>query len=157
MDLSGLTNHGPKFVTTCRLCFKQIERRPALNVPIIGRPPAACEDLVKKCLGHLSKHHPEDLQRGIAVSAEFSPWLIMSAFQFEDPTLPARLELIRSQIFAKVRKNTISDDSLTHIVSTWGLDPDDATKVLEGFKALPDSLCEVGQFSPKAPAAPRVV
>jgi hypothetical protein len=68
-----------------------------------------------------------------------------------------RLENIRASIFAVVRKNSMSDSSIEHIVAGFGLDPEDAKKVNQAMKALRDACCEFGQFAPKAPDGSKIV
>jgi hypothetical protein len=149
--LSSLTNKGPRYITTCKLCTASIAETNALNVPLEGHPGASVEKLIKVLVKHLQTHHLQELQQGVMLSNEFAPFLILSAFRFEDPSLPRRLEMMRGAIFAHVRKNTMSDDAIAHIVATWGLDPEDAVKVNEGMRALRDVLCEFGEFAPKPP------
>ena len=77
----------------------------------------------------------------------------LAAFHSEDPTLTARIENVRAGIFALVRKNSMQDAMIDHIVASLGLDPDDAPRVAEAMRALRDACCEFGPFAPKTPPA----
>jgi hypothetical protein len=140
-----------RYLTTCKLCAKRVAESPSLDIPIIGAPGKGVQELMQILVKHLTKHHAEEFQKGAALVAEFKPFLILSAFHFEDPTMDPRLEIIRAAIFAVVRKNTLSDASLEHIVKGFGLDPDDAQKVNEAMKSVRDACCEFGPFAPKLP------
>ena len=141
-----------RYRTTCNLCHKAVAESPALEIPIIGDPGKRTQELLNVLMKHLTKHHAEPLQKGAALAAEFTPFLILSAFSFEDPSIVPRLENIRAAIFAHVRKNSFTDASLEHIVAGFGLDPDDAVKVNEAMRAVRDACCEFGQFAPQIPA-----
>lgn len=140
-----------RYRTSCKLCRRDVAESPALDIPIIGQPGKKAEELMKVLVKHLTKHHAKEFQEGAALLAEFPPFLILSAFNYEDPTMPPRLENIRAAIFAIVRKNSMTDASLEHIVAGFGLDPDDAAKVNQAMKAVRDACCEFGQFAPKVP------
>jgi hypothetical protein len=53
-------------------------------------------------------------------------------------------------VFQKVRKNTMEDNMIEHVVATFGLDPDDAVKMNQAMKSLRDACCELGTFAPPA-------
>lgn len=142
-----------KYITTCRLCLKRIAESGPLDIPIIGEPGAKAEALIAILFKHLTKHHPQEFAEGTAVAREVPAFFILAAFDSQDPSLTARLEQTRAGIFAIVRKNSMTDDSLQYIVSGLGLDSEDAVKVLEAFKAVRDACCEFGPYAPKvAPA-----
>ena len=147
------TSSTGKFLTTCNLCRRPVAESPALEIPIIGHPGKKVEELMRVLLKHLTKHHPAEFQQGSALLAEFTPFLILSAFSYEDPSINPRIENIRAAIFATVRKNSITDASIEHIVAGFGLDPDDATKVNEAMRSVRDACCEFGPFAPKVPPA----
>jgi hypothetical protein len=144
-----------KFLTTCNLCRRPVAESPALEIPIIGQPGKKVQELMRVLLKHLTKHHAEEFQKGSALLAEFTPFLILSAFTYEDPTITPRIENIRAAIFATVRKNSITDASIEHIVAGFGLDPEDAARVNDAMRAIRDACCEFGQFAPKVPPAPQ--
>jgi len=146
-----------RYVTTCKLCRRDVAESPALEIPIIGEPGKQVQKLMSVLLKHLQKHHKKELADGTALLSEFAPFLILSAFNYEDPTMTPRLENIRAAIFAIVRKNSMTDASLEHIVAGFGLDPDDAKKVNEAMRAVRDACCEFGQFAPQLPAPPALV
>jgi hypothetical protein len=146
-----------RYVTTCKLCHRQVAEAPNLEIPIIGNPGKKAEDLMRVLLKHLTKHHQEDFKRGAQLSAELPPFLILSAFEHEDPSIIPRLENIRAAIFAQVRKNSFTDSSLQGVVAAFGLDPDDAAKVLDGMKAVRDACCEFGEYAPKIVQESKIV
>jgi len=146
-----------RYITTCKLCRRDVAESPALEIPIIGRPGKKAEDLMRVLVKHLGKHHAKEFNEGAALVQEMAPFLILSAFNFEDPTMPPRLENIRAAIFAIVRKNSMTDASLQHIVAGFGLDPQDADRVNEAMKAVRDACCEFGQFAPKVPEGSKIV
>ncbi|HXU76354.1 MAG TPA: hypothetical protein VN794_07290 [Methylomirabilota bacterium] len=106
---------------------------------------------------HLGKHHPQEMQEGAMLAKELPAYLILSAFDHEDPSMGPRLEMIRAAIFALVRKNSMSDDNLAYIVSGLGLDKDDEQKVNEAFRAVRDAVCEFGQFAPQQVQESRII
>jgi hypothetical protein len=136
-----------KYYTTCRLCHKRIAETDPLEIPLIGHPGRKVEKLMPILLRHLTKHHQPEFQRGVELAKEVTPFLILSAFDYEDPSVLPRLESIRAQIFAVVRKNSITDDSLRYLVSELGLSEEDAAKVLGVLTAVRNACCEVGEFA----------
>lgn len=141
-----------KYRTTCRLCNKAVAESGPLEIPIIGNPGANAEALFKVLLKHLTKHHTRELADGSALAKEVPAFFILAAFESQDPSITARMENVRAGIFALVRKNTMQDAMIDHLVATWGLDPDDAAKVTEGMRALRDACCELGPFAPSIPS-----
>jgi hypothetical protein len=152
-----ITSQTGKYVTTCRFCAQPIAETPPLDVPPTGEPGRKVEAIMKIMVKHLQKNHIEEFMQGLAFNQDFPAFLILSAFRFEDPSINARLETIRAGIFALVRKNTLTDASLQHVVATFGLDPDDAAKVLQGMLAVRDACCEIGQHAAKLPTVPAVI
>ena len=139
-----------KYVTTCRLCRKEIAKAPALDLPIVGQPNKRMTDLMQVLTKHLGKHHAADFKQGAALLDETLTFLVLSAYDHEDPSIPPRFEAIRAQLFAKVRKNTMEDAMIEHVVASLGLDPDDAKLVNDAMKSLRDACCELGTFAPQA-------
>ena len=139
-----------KYTTTCKLCRRRVAESVALNIPVVGEPGKRAAELTKILMKHLEKHHAQEFQQGAAMLAEFPAFLILAAFCYEHPSMGPRLEQIRASIFAVVRKNSIMDSSLEHIVAGFGLDPDDAVKVNQAMKSLRDACCELGTFAPPA-------
>jgi len=152
MSATILNSATGRYVTTCKLCRRAVAESPALEIPIIGHPGKRVEDLLKVLLKHLTKHHAAELMEGAALLNEFQAFRILSAFDYEDPTMTPRLENIRAAIFALVRKNGFTDASIQHIVAGFGLDPEDAAKVNEAMRTVRDACCEFGQWAPKIPA-----
>lgn len=144
-----------KYTTTCKLCRRRVAESVALNIPVVGEPGKRATELTKILMKHLEKHHATEFAQGASMLAEFPAFLILAAFDYEDPTMPPRLEQIRAAIFQVVRKNTMTDASLEHIVAGYGLDPDDAAKVNEAMRAVRDACCELGQFAPEMPPTPK--
>ena len=143
-----------KYLTTCKLCGRPVAETPALEVPVIGHPGKKVEGLMKLLIKHLEKYHQEEFQRGSALLAEFPAFLILNAFRYEDPSINPRLENIRAAIFAVVRKNTLSDASIDHIIAGFGLDPQEHADVSSAMRAIRDACCELGQHAPNLPAPP---
>lgn len=148
---------GPKFLTQCRLCNHPVAETDALEIPIIGQPGRKVEKLMTLLVKHLTKHHGDQLMKGAALIQEFQAFMILSAFAYEDPSMAPRLENIRAAVFALVRKNTMTDASLQHIVAGFGLDPEDAAKVTEAYSNLRDCFCELGAFAPEFPEQSQIV
>lgn len=146
-----------KFTTSCKLCHKKIAESPALNIPVIGHPGKPVEDLLKVLLKHLTIHHTAELMEGAALFNEFQAFRILSAFDFEDPSMAPRLERIRAVMFTLVRKNGFADGALEHLVAGFGLDPDDAKKVNEAMRTIRDCCCELGQFAPAIPEESKLI
>jgi hypothetical protein len=143
-----LTSATGKYTTTCRLCERRVAKSPALEIPIIGQPGKRVQELLTVLVKHLSKYHPNELKEGAQLCAEVQPFLILTAFDYEDPSMSPRLENIRAAIFSIVRKNFFTDAALEHIVAGFGLDSDDAKKVNEAMRAVRDACCEMGTFVP---------
>jgi hypothetical protein len=146
-----------RYTTTCKLCHQRIAESPALNIPLVGNPGVKVQALMKVLMKHLEKQHPEEFANGAALLAEFPAFLILCAFEYEEPTMPPRLESIRAGIFSIVRKNTLTDASIEHITAGFGLDPEDARKVNQAMKAVRDLCCELGPFAPQMPEASKLV
>lgn len=141
-----------RYTTTCKLCGRRIAEMPALEIPIIGHPGKRAEELMRILYKHLTKHHAQDFENGARLAQELPPFLILTAFEHEDPTMNPRLENIRAAIFQIVRKNSMTDANLQYIVSGLGLDQQDEGKVLAAMIAVRDACCEMGKYAPTAPA-----
>ena len=139
-----------KYTTTCRLCHKEVAKAPALDLPIVGQPNKRMVDLMQVLTKHLGKHHAEDFNQGAALLDETLSWLVLTAYEHEDPSVPPRMEAIRARLFQRVRKNTMQDAMIEHVIAGFGLDPDDAVKVNQAMKSLRDACCELGTFAPPA-------
>jgi hypothetical protein len=146
-----------KYVTTCRLCLAKVAESPALEIPIVGHPGKKIEQLMQVLVKHLTKHHPDEFQRGTKIYQEFLPWIILHAFDYEDASIGPRLENIRAGLFQEVRKNSFTDQSLSTITASIGLDPDDAAKVLKALQLVRDACCETGTYAPAIQHTPLVV
>ena len=146
-----------KYTTTCRLCQKAIARSEPIETSTGERNAGREKALVSKMLGHLMARHNPEFQRGVEQAAlmeelakEYKPFLILGAFDCDDPNVSQRLEGIRAAIFASVRKNVVSDAIIEHNLTTLGLNPEDAVKVNQAMKSLRDACCELGTFAPPA-------
>lgn len=145
-----------KYTTTCRLCQKPIARSAPIEPQTGKRDLGRERALLEKMLGHLIARHNSEFQRGVEQSKlmeelakEYKPFLILGAFDCDDPNVSQRLEQIRAAIFISVRRNAVSDGVIEHNVASLGLDPDDAVKVNQAMKGLRDACCEFGQFAPQ--------
>ena len=139
-----------KYTTTCRLCRKEVAKAPALDIPVVGQPNKRMVDLMQVLTKHLGKHHAQDFQQGAALLDETLSFLVLTAYDSEDPSIAPRVEAIRASLFQRVRKNTMEDNMIEHVVAGFGLDPTDATKVNQAMKSLRDACCELGTFAPPA-------
>ena len=137
-----------KYTTTCRLCRKEVAKAPALDIPVVGQPTKRMTDLMQILTKHLGKHHAQEFQEGAALLDETLTFLVLSAYDHEDPSIGPRFEAIRARVFQKVRKNTMHDNMIEHVVASLGLDPDDAKLVNDAMKSLRDACCELGTFAP---------
>jgi hypothetical protein len=150
-----------KYTTTCKLCRRDVAESPSLDIPVIGDPGKRAGELMTVLLKHLMKYHARELKAGSdfanAIAKELPAFMIMHAFIHEDPSVGPRLESTRAPLFAMMRKNSMTDASLEHIVAGFGLDPDDAVKVNEAMKAVRDACCEFGEFAPKTQEPPRII
>ncbi len=155
--LNNLSITQDRYNITCKLCHKRVVDTLSLDIPLIGTPNGKrAQEVMRILFEHLIKKHADRLAEGKALAEEIGPFLILSAFEHEDPTMLARLELLRASIFSIVRKNSMTDDKLRTIVSTLALDPKDEEKVNATFRALRDALCEIGEFSPDLPGPPLI-
>jgi hypothetical protein len=157
MSASILTSPTGRYTTTCKLCRRRVAESPALDIPIVGQPGKKVQELLTVLVKHLMKHHAEQFAEGVSIQAEFTPFLILAAFEHEDPSIAPRLENIRAAIFERVRKNSFRDADLEHIVAGFGLDPTDQDRVNEAMKAVRDACCEFGQFAPKIPQESKII
>jgi hypothetical protein len=150
-----------KYTTTCKLCRRAVAESPSLDIPVIGDPGKRAGELMTVLLKHLMKYHAKELKAGAdfakAVGRELPAFMIMHAFIHEDPSVGPRLESTRVSLFAMMRKNSMTDASLEHIVAGFGLDPDDARKVNEAMKAVRDACCEFGEFAPKTAESSKLI
>jgi hypothetical protein len=138
-----------KYVTTCRLCRTAVAKAPALEIPTVGAPGKRFNDLITVLTKHLVKHHAQEFKEGAALLDEILYFLVLTAFEHEDPSVDPKIEAIRAHVFQKVRKNSFADAMLDHIVAGFGLDPDDADKVNQAMRAVRDACCEFGQYAPQ--------
>jgi hypothetical protein len=152
--MNGFTSANGKYSTTCKFCNKRIAEAPALDIPVIGDPGNRTRDLMKIMGKHLASKHPEQFQQGTAFLDEILSFLIFNAFTHEDPSVPARIERIRAEIFSQVRKNTFTDAMLEHVTATFGLDPQEAADVNQALRAVRDACCEFGQHAPAGNTSP---
>lgn len=146
-----------KYKATCKLCRRPVAESPALDIPVVGDPGKRTKELQVVLMRHLAKHHTEGFTDGAQLLDEVLSFLVLAAFHFEDPSIEPRIEAIRARIFQKVRKNTMEDAMIEHVVAGFGLDPDDALKVNGAMKALRDACCEFGQFAPKVPETSKLI
>ena len=157
MNAQLVTSATGKYATTCRLCRKRVAEAPALDLPIVGAPGKRSNDLMKILTKHLAIHHSGEFSEGGALLDETLSFLVLTAFDHEDPSIDPRVEAIRARIFAKVRKNTMADNMIDHVVASMGLDPDDAAQVSQAMKAIRDACCEFGEYAPKGMADSRII
>jgi hypothetical protein len=150
MNAQLVTSATGKYTTTCRLCRKEVAKAPSLEVPVVGQPGKRMKDLQTILMKHLGTHHLQKFQQGAVLLDDVMEFLVFSAFDHEDPSIAPRFEAIRARIFATVRKNTMQDAMIEHVVAGFGLDPDDADKVNGAMKSLRDACCELGTFAPPA-------
>ena len=145
-----------KYVTTCRLCRAAVAKAPPLEIPTVGAPGKRLNDLMTVLTKHLGKHHAQEFQEGAALLDETLSFLVLAAFEHEDPTVPPRIEAIRARVFQKVRKNYFTDATLQNLVAGLGLNPDDADKVNQTMRQVRDVCCEFGAYAPQngSPPAP---
>ena len=150
-----------RYTTTCKLCRRDVAESPSLDIPVIGDPGKRAGELMTVLLKHLLKYHAKELKAGSdfakAVGRELPAFMIMHAFIHEDPSVGPRLESTRAPLFAMMRKNSMTDESIEYVVAGFGLDPGDATKVNEAMKSVRDACCEFGEFAPKTPEPPRII
>jgi hypothetical protein len=150
MNAQLVTSATGKYVTTCRLCRKEIAKAPSLDLPVLGQPGKRMNDLMQVLTKHLGKHHAQEFKEGAALLDETLAFLVLTAYDHEDPSVDTRIEAIRVRVFQKVRKNTMEDAMIEHVIAGLGLDPDDAVKVNQAMKSLRDACCEFGTFAPPA-------
>ena len=150
MNAQLVTSATGKYVTTCRLCRKEVAKAPALDLPVVGQPGKRMNDLMQVLTKHLGKHHAHEFKEGAALLDDTLAFLVLTAYDHEDPSVDPRIEAIRARVFQKVRKNTMEDNMIEHVIATFGLDPDDAVKVNQAMKSLRDACCELGAFAPPA-------
>jgi len=154
-----------QFEARCRFCKdpedasrgKLIATTVGLNIPVIGEPGKLTQDYMGCLYRHLAKRHQDKLNYGGGIVAEMQAFLVLCAFEHDDPSIQPRLERIRAMLFSLVRKNTIADSMLEHIVAELGLDPDDAQKVNAAMRAIRDACCELGQHAAQIPDEARRV
>lgn len=143
-----------KFLTVCKFCQAPIAKAPSLDIPIVGDPGERTRKLQSVLGKHIMDKHPEQFTQGLAFMDEILSFLVFNAFEYEDPTIAPRLERIRAEIFAQVRKNTFEDSMLQHLVVGFGLDPQEEKDVTAALRAVRDACCEVGQYAPAAINSP---
>ncbi|HUD73522.1 MAG TPA: hypothetical protein VMQ76_00510, partial [Terracidiphilus sp.] len=60
MNAQLVTSATGKYVTTCRLCRKEIAKAPSLDLPVLGQPGKRMNDLMQVLTKHLGKHHAQE-------------------------------------------------------------------------------------------------
>jgi len=85
---------------------------------------------------------------------EVLSFLVFAAFHHEDPSVPPRIERIRAEIFAQVRKNTFTDAMLEHLTAGFGLDPQEAADVNQALRAVRNACCEFAEHAPAGVNSP---
>jgi hypothetical protein len=146
-----------EYVTSCRICGKDVARSVSLDIPIMGQPGQRAEKLLALLVKHLTAAHLPEFQKGMALLQEFQAFCVLNAFAFGDPSIMPRLELTRASVFASVRKNVITDEAIVKLATE--LSPDvngNDPKVIEVMKAVRDACCELGPYAPKIPGPARV-
>ena len=137
-----------KYTASCRLCQKAIVQAPPLNIPILGQPDKRMNEYMQLLTKHLGKHHQQEFQEGAALLDETLAFLVLTAYNHEDPTVDPRVEAIRARVFAKVRKNTVTDSRIEDAVARLGLNPDEEANVKQLLKGVRDACCEFGDYAP---------
>ncbi len=141
----------PLYRTTCKICHRIVTESPPLNVPPVGTISRQAVQLRDILARHLQKHHPGEFEYGAGLSAEFQALILFLAFDCQDPSVVARLEMIRAAVFAWVRKPPISDPVLEQSALNLNLNPADTPKVAAALKAVRDACTELGEFAPQIP------
>jgi len=153
MNAQLVTSATGKYTTHCKLCRRAVAESPALDIPIIGQPDKRTLKVIGLLGKHLSIHHSDEFTSGKAladlVGQELIPFLILSTFHHQDPSVMPRLEVLRAPLFAVVRKNVMPDEDLKTIIAALGLSGDDDEKVLAAMRTVRDACCEFGQFASK--------
>ncbi len=153
MNGNGIINGITKYRTICKFCRKPVIEAPPLDIPVMGDAGKPARELLTALTKHMMKAHKEEFAAGAALVDDVLAFLVLNAFEHQDPSIPARLERIRAGIFAQVRKNSFADSMLDHVVAGFGLEPDQASHVTEALRAVRDACCEFGPYAPNASPA----
>jgi hypothetical protein len=132
----------------------------------MGQPGQRAEKLLALLVKHLTAAHFPEFQKGMALLQEFQAFCVLNAFAFQDPSIMPRLELTRASVFASVRKNVVTDESIGKLVTGLALElpAEDPKKIgadsieacIEAMKTLRDACCELGRYAPTVPEQSRV-
>lgn len=127
MNAQLVTSATGRYASTCRLCNKRgKEKDPLTDLGHLAKS-------VKMLTKHLEQDHLPEFQEGAELWGLTLDFLVLTAFDHEDPALDARAEWVRARIFAKVVDTTMQ---------SLGLDPRDPKNINEAVKAL------LSQFAP---------
>jgi hypothetical protein len=143
----------PLYAVTCKFCLKKIIDHPALDLLVNDSSDLAREIMAKE-IRHMQKHHPDEYNQGSAFLDGVMSFVVMSAFEHQDPSVNPRLELIRAGLFERVKRTRLNDDDLRTIVGELGIDDYYNARVLKALTAVRDALSETGKYAPGQPAEP---
>jgi hypothetical protein len=121
------------------------DTQPGLGaIPIVGqKTDAEFKAYVDMLYKHLDKKHPEIVQQGANYMGMFMPFLILSAFETQDPEVQKRYDAHRIPIRRLTQSATFSDEAINTLVSTlqW-MEPEGQKQVADLMRKLQDALLE---------------
>lgn len=160
--------HTLKYTTRCRVpgCNTGPNGGPQeftsspLEIPIVGHPGDRVTKFVMALMSHLQSKHPEVMKQVSGSIAEFTGWLVVSAFACQDPSLAAVQERVRGGIHRASRRITLTDEQIQQriaaVIQETGIEEADEVGMwTEGLNTLlqdmRDLLLEQGRYAPQSP------
>ena len=149
-----------KYKTVCRVpgCGQDFVSSP-LDIPIIGQPNARVVHFVTKLMEHVQQKHPAIMQQISGALQEYTGFLVLTMFQWQDPQLQKMHESVRASIHKVSTRFTISDDEIQDRIARLGLEPEQEEGLNTLLRDMRDLLTEQGRYAPQngQPAATTVV
>jgi hypothetical protein len=143
----------PMYSVHCKFCGKQIIDHPGLDL-MVNDSSSLAQDILAKEIRHMQKHHDPEYKQGAAFMDGVMSFVVMSAFEHQDPSVNPRLELIRAGLFERVKRTRLNDDDLRTIVNELGIDDYYHDRVLKALTAIRDALSETGKYAPGQQSEP---
>lgn len=141
-----------EYLTTCRLCGKEIAKAPPLDVPSEGTPSYAAFQYLQLLERHLKRRHPEQARNLDGAAIDFGAMLLTSCYQIADASVTRRADLVRD-VFINQFARQVTIEELDKLVrQTLDLGIEDHDKALKLVSELRDLFTCRGQYHPQKQA-----
>ena len=109
------------------------------SLEIIGQPNARTQQYIQELGKHLAKKHPQEFQFGSLTAQKFVEYMIVSAFQTEDPAVQ-NAKKQTEMLSRRTLGPPITDDQIEQFVGAMSMTLEDPRRadVLMGLKKMRD-------------------